>query len=294
MLSVVRKSLLVAMLVAIAAVPAASAWSIRVSAFFARGEASCGKAFAVARSAEGPAVLRNAVVQILAGPTAAERRRGFRAWSPRTSGEMLGSVRLEAGIAHVDLAYVPQASRCERRQLRTALDRTLGQFSAVEQTLYTLDGSATDFDRWLAFGVAFPPPANTHTFRVSLFFPQGDAGRNCRSVQAVSRVVSGPAFLHETLERLVSGPVVDERKQGYGGWFSSRTRGALRGVILRDGVAEIDFRDLRRLIPNASSSCGSALLLAQLNRTVFQFPNVRHVSYSINGSQRAFLRWLQR
>jgi hypothetical protein len=293
MLSVVRKSLLVAMLVAIAAVPAASAGSIRVSAFFARGDA-CAKAFAVARSADGPAVLQDTVAQVLAGPTAAERRRGFRAWSTRSSARMLASVRLEAGIAHVDLAYVPRASRCERRQLRTELDRALGQFAAVEQTLYTLDGSATDFDRWLAFGVAFPPPANTHTFRVSLYFPKGDAGRNCRSVQALSRVVTGPAFLHETLERLVSGPAVDERKEGYGGWFSKRTRGALRGVILRDGVAEVDFRDLRRLIPNASSSCGSALLLTQLNRTVFQFPNVRRAVYSINGSQRAFLRWLQR
>jgi hypothetical protein len=67
----------------------------------------------------------------------------------------------------------------------------------------------------------------------------------------------------------------------------------LRLVSLSQGVAAIDFEDFRRTIPNASSSCGSALLLAQLDRTAMQFPTVSRAVYSFNGSRRAFYEWLQ-
>jgi len=95
------------------------------------------------------------------------------------------------------------------------------------------------------------------------------------------------------MRALLAGPTAAERARGYGGWFSARTAGALRGVSLKGGVARIDFRDLRRLIPNASSSCGSALLLAQLDRTATQFPSVRRAVYSFDGDVRAFYEWLQ-
>jgi hypothetical protein len=67
----------------------------------------------------------------------------------------------------------------------------------------------------------------------------------------------------------------------------------LRGVNLVHGVASIDFKDFRRIIPGASSSCGSALLLAQLDRTATQFPTVDRAVYSFNGSRSAFYEWLQ-
>jgi hypothetical protein len=58
-------------------------------------------------------------------------------------------------------------------------------------------------------------------------------------------------------------------------------------------IAYIDFRDFQRIIHNASSSCGSALLLVQLDRTVTQFPTVLGAIYSLNGSRIAFYDWLQ-
>jgi hypothetical protein len=68
----------------------------------------------------------------------------------------------------------------------------------------------------------------------------------------------------------------------------------LRSARVSAGVAYVDFRDFSRVIPNASSSCGSALLLAQLNRTAVQFPTVQRAVYSFNGSRSAFYEWLQR
>jgi spore germination protein GerM len=103
-----------------------------------------------------------------------------------------------------------------------------------------------------------------------------------------------PALLRGAVTELLEGPTVAERTRSYGGWFSRRTAGMLRSVRIAAGVAYVDFRDFRRIVPNASSSCGSALLLAQLNRTATQFASVDRTVYSIDGSRREFYEWLQR
>jgi hypothetical protein len=129
---------------------------------------------------------------------------------------------------------------------------------------------------------------------VAVFFPQGDPGARCDRVHPARRLVSAPAVLRGALEALLRGPTAAERRRGYGGWFSTQTAGRLRSVRLSRGVAYVDFRDFRHVIPNASGSCGSALLLAQLDRTSTQFPTVRRVVYSFGGSRNAFYEWLQR
>lgn len=93
---------------------------------------------------------------------------------------------------------------------------------------------------------------------------------------------------------LLAGPSAAERRRGYGGWFSVRTTRRLRSVRIRADVAFVDFRNFTRLIPNASTSCGSAMLLAQLDLTAKRFPGVRRTIYSFDGSSRTFYEWLQR
>jgi hypothetical protein len=101
-------------------------------------------------------------------------------------------------------------------------------------------------------------------------------------------------LLKGTIQALLAGPMKSERARGYGGWFSAKTAGHLNGVRIVHGVAFVDFRSFARDIPNASTSCGSALLLAQLDRTATQFLTVKHTVYSFNGSRHAFYEWLQR
>ena len=48
------------------------------------------------------------------------------------------------------------------------------------------------------------------------------------------------------------------------------------------------------MIPNASTSCGSEALLAQLNGTAFQFADVERTRYLLDGSCQDFANWLQR
>jgi hypothetical protein len=101
------------------------------------------------------------------------------------------------------------------------------------------------------------------------------------------------ALLRTALDELVAGPSSAERAAGLQSWFSSLTAGMVRRVTLSSGSATVDFGDMRSVIPNASTSAGSRLLLSQLDATVFQFPTVTSVFYRIDGSCQTFGEWLQ-
>jgi hypothetical protein len=133
------------------------------------------------------------------------------------------------------------------------------------------------------------PPRVLH-----VYFPHGQVGTNCARVAPVSRFVRTATPLAAAMRQLLRGPTAIERARGYGGWFSSRTAGKLRGAWIDGRTAHVDFHDLRAIIPGASSSCGSALLLSQLDRTAKQFPRIRSVVYSFEGNRAAFYEWLQR
>lgn len=129
---------------------------------------------------------------------------------------------------------------------------------------------------------------------VRIYAPKGAVGARCDAVRPLRREVRPPAVLAGALRALLAGPTRAERRAGYGGWFSPKTAGSLRSVRLAGSTAFVDFHDFSRTIPNASTSCGSALLLAQLDRTARQFPAVARAIYSFDGSRRAFYEWLQR
>lgn len=100
--------------------------------------------------------------------------------------------------------------------------------------------------------------------------------------------------LTAALTWLLQGPTPDERVAGVHSWFSPATAGALRAATVNAaGHAIVDFRDLPTLIPSASSSTGSMMLLMELNGTVFGLPEVRSVEYRVNGSCERFWNWLQ-
>ena len=135
--------------------------------------------------------------------------------------------------------------------------------------------------------------AELRTHIVWIYAPQGTS-QSCTRVLPLRRTVASPAVLAGAMRALLAGPTAAEGARGYSGWFSQKTAGHLRSVRIADGVAYVDFRSFARDIPNASSSCGSALLLAQLERTARQFPTVTRAVYSFDGSRRAFYEWLQR
>ena len=101
------------------------------------------------------------------------------------------------------------------------------------------------------------------------------------------------ALVHSTLKELLKGPSDAERDAGLASWFSPDTMDAVTGVILDNDELTVDFVLLNVLIPNASTSAGSQMLLSQLNSTVFQFDFVQTVQYTLDGDCAAFWEWLQ-
>lgn len=68
----------------------------------------------------------------------------------------------------------------------------------------------------------------------------------------------------------------------------------LNGVSVDDdGMAVVDFVDFSDVIPNASTSAGSQILLVALNATVFEVDDVTAADYRFDGSCDAFWNWLQ-
>jgi hypothetical protein len=139
-----------------------------------------------------------------------------------------------------------------------------------------------------------PRPALTpDQMEVRIYFNCDRDGGDVSLHPAYRAVPRSAGVLRASLEALLAGPTAAEREATLGSWFSADTAGMLRSVSMRDGHAVVDFRDLRPVIPNASSSAGSVRLLSQLDGTVFQFPSVRSVEYRIDGSCEAFTEWLQ-
>jgi hypothetical protein len=135
--------------------------------------------------------------------------------------------------------------------------------------------------------------AQPETIEVRVFFSRGELEESCAAVDPVVREVAGTDPLTGALEALLAGPTPAEVADGFGGWFTTATAGMLRSVEVRGEVAYVDLDDLREVIPDASTSCGSALLLAQLDGTVTSTVEVDRVVYSIDGDTETFYAWLQ-
>ena len=134
---------------------------------------------------------------------------------------------------------------------------------------------------------------DTADVEVSVFFVNDQLGDPCGEVFPVTRRVSAEGLVAGTVAALVAGPDAEERADGYGGWFSTDTRDVVRSVDVVEGTAVVDFVDLREIIPNASTSCGSAALLSQLDATLSALPGVETTHYTIEGSADVFYEWLQ-
>jgi len=128
---------------------------------------------------------------------------------------------------------------------------------------------------------------------VGVAFTTGDG--ECDEVAILERRID-PSLdsILAVFESLVAGPSDLEIASGASSFFSTETEGMIVSVAVNGGLLVVDFDDLRSVIPNASTACGSMALLAQLNTTAFQFNSVDRVRYEIEGSCDTFANWLQR
>lgn len=144
---------------------------------------------------------------------------------------------------------------------------------------------------------AEPPPESERGRRtVELFFSnvERDPDAICDRVFAVERTVPAeiPA-VEAALRALLAGPTSEERARGYSSFFSSATAGAVRAVRSSGDTVYLDLRDSREALAGANSSCGSAALLAQLERTAAANGGYSRVIVAFEGDPEPFYEWLQ-
>ncbi len=119
-------------------------------------------------------------------------------------------------------------------------------------------------------------------------------GADCNQVFVVKRVIpETKAVAKAALGELFAGPTAKEKEEGYTSFFSSASRGILKKVTVDKEVAYVDLIDIRNLIPNASTSCGTAEFLAETTKTLTQFPTIKKVIFAINEDPKTFYDWIQ-
>jgi hypothetical protein len=135
------------------------------------------------------------------------------------------------------------------------------------------------------------PSGETTNFVV--YFHRGAPDDPSRVVAVPRSVPKTAAVATAALNQLLAGPTDAEKQSGHWSMFGPGTAKMLKSVRIDNGTALVDFFDFRQVIPNASSSFGSAALLAELDTTLRQFPTVKLTLYSFDGDLTAFYDWLQ-
>jgi spore germination protein GerM len=121
------------------------------------------------------------------------------------------------------------------------------------------------------------------------------AGKECDGiVYPVKRQVQTTASVaRAALEQLLAGPTESEKANGYFSFFSDETKSMLLGIKVKNRTAYVNFKDMRNKLGNATTSCGSTDFIAQLEKTVLQFPAIKRVFFAVEGDPREFYEWLQ-
>lgn len=119
--------------------------------------------------------------------------------------------------------------------------------------------------------------------------------QDCGKMSRVSRTIpmtDAPATA--ALEQLFLGPTTQEKSDGLIGYMiTDQMADSLNRVFIKNGIAYLDWGDLRQIIPSASSSCGSIGFLRPIEATLLQFPTVTKVIHAIDGQPSIFYEWIQ-
>lgn len=99
------------------------------------------------------AVATAALIELLKGPTAREEARGLASFFSSETADLLRSVRVEDGVAYVDLEDIVGISNvstsCGSTYFLSQMDATLKQFPTIKKTVYATAGSPESFYTFL-------------------------------------------------------------------------------------------------------------------------------------------------
>ena len=128
-------------------------------------------------------------------------------------------------------------------------------------------------------------PGLDTTVKVFLFC-KSNGGVMPIELHSADRVVPDDgAPLRAALIQLLLGVTPAEDEEGLASAFGSFTAGGLRGVTVKSEIARLDLTDGFESTTNFSTSNLAAVVLSQIEATVFQFPEIRGIEFAVEGQR---------
>jgi len=142
-----------------------------------------------------------------------------------------------------------------------------------------------------------PGKSQQEMMTIKVYFGNTNLNSNiedCDKVYPVKRSITKTLGVAKaSLEELFNGPTEEEKSEGYVSWFSQETKDILKSVKIEDNTAYVNLEDIRQIVPNVSTSCGSAEFLAEVETTLKQFSTLDRVIIAIDGKPSTFYEWTQ-
>ncbi len=183
---------------------------------------------------------------------------------------------------------------------RVSVETFLNFSNSIRSLLISLEKTG---DTWLidqikcGQNIAQNPSADkTAIIYFSNSAKEPDDNTDCGLTYGVERNItynSADEYLVKSLQELFKGPTPSEIEQGYTSFFSADTADILTELKIENGTVYLNLKDIRPLIPNASTSCGSQSLLAQIEETIKHTREFDRVIITIDKSAQTFYDWIQ-
>ncbi len=116
----------------------------------------------------------------------------------------------------------------------------------------------------------------------------------CGLVYGIERTITpSDDQAKDVLLHLFSGPTYSEKSKGYSSMFSEKTANILKSIKIVNRVAYINLNDIRSLMTEVSSSCGSKEFITAVDETLRNNKLADKAIFAINSSVEAFYEWIQ-
>lgn len=115
----------------------------------------CNKVYSVERIIEpGLDIQRAALNELFKGPNLSEKKQGYTSWFSDKTKNILKDLRIENGVAYVDLIdvrnIIPNASAsCGSAEFLAEMENTLKQFPLITKVIFSIEGNQATFYEWL-------------------------------------------------------------------------------------------------------------------------------------------------
>lgn len=135
------------------------------------------------------------------------------------------------------------------------------------------------------------------TMTVKVFFHNEKFNANqqdCLKVYPTNRTIPKTAAVaRAALDELFKGTTDDERKAEFWSFPADDTKGIVKSLNIKSGVAYLNFNKIVfDKLGNTTSTCGGGFY-SSIEETLKQFPTIKEVVYAVEGSTNDFYEWVQ-